>query len=112
MSEFVDFIPDLFREFGEVSCRKMFGGYGVFYDGIMFGLVADDILYLKVDSTSAIRFQKLDLPQFEYPKGDKMVKLSYFQAPDVIYDDSAEAILWARRSYETAFQATKAKKKR
>ncbi len=112
MSEFADFIQDVFRDFGEVRCRKMFGGLGVFHNGIMFGLVADDILYLKTDNSSASFFEERDLPQFEYPKKDKMIKMSYYQAPEEIYDDPEEAELWAKRSYDIAFKISIAKKKK
>jgi DNA transformation protein len=111
MSEFADFIQDVFRDFGEVHCRKMFGGHGVFHDGIMFGLVADDILYLKTDKSTAFFFEERDLPQFEYQRGEKTIKMSYYQAPEEIYDDPGEADLWARRSYKAALQASLAKKK-
>lgn len=111
MSGFTDFLEDVFAGFGQISCRKMFGGYGVYHQGTMFGLVADDILFLKADESIADYFLKRDLPQFEYPKGDKLVKMSYYQAPEEIYDDAVEAENWARRSYECAVRAKEAKAK-
>ncbi len=107
MSDFKDFLEDVFADFGEISCRKMFGGYGVYHDGIMFGLIADDILYLKADENSVDYFEQLDLPQFEYPKGDKLVKMSYYQAPEEIFDDQQEAKIWADRSFACALRAKK-----
>ncbi len=107
MSDFSNFLEDVFAEFGKISCRKMFGGYGVYHNGIMFGLIADDILYLKADKTNVDYFTQHDLPQFEYPKGNKVVKMSYYQAPEEIYDDPFEARTWASRSYECALRAKK-----
>ncbi len=112
MSEFADFIEDVFRDFGKVSCRKMFGGLGVYHEGLMFGLVADEILYLKTDNESATFFEERSLPQFEYPKKDKMIKMSYYQAPEEIFDDPEEASLWAKRAYAIALKANLAKKKK
>lgn len=111
MSEFADFIQDVFRDFGEVSCRKMFGGLGVFHNGIMFGLVAEDILYLKVDESNVTFFEDRDLPQFEYFRGEKAIKMSYYQAPEEIYEDPDEAELWAKGSYAAALQASATMKK-
>ncbi len=105
MSDFKDYLADVFAEFGEISCRKMFGGYGVYHSGIMFGLIADDILYLKADGENIDFFTQQDLPPFEYPKGDKLVKMSYYQAPEEIFDDQLEAKIWASRSYECALRA-------
>ncbi len=115
MSEFVDHLSEVFSRFGTIKARKMFGGHGIYHDGVMFALVADEILYLKADNTIAAYFESAGLPQFEYDKGDKIVKMSYYRAPDEIYDDPDRALSWARRSYEVAFRTkarSKAKKKK
>lgn len=56
MSQFADNLRDVFAPFGAVSVRRMFGGHGVFYEGLMIALVADDVLYLKVDEASVGAF--------------------------------------------------------
>jgi DNA transformation protein len=53
MSELIAYLPEVFELFGPVTIRKMFGGYGVYHDGLMFALVADDTLYLKADDENA-----------------------------------------------------------
>jgi len=111
MSDFAEFLHDVFSAFGTVNCRKMFGGYGVYHNGVMFGLIADDILYLKADKSFAEEFLQRELPQFQYPKGDKMVKMSYFQAPEEIYDNTEDAERWARKAYRCAVKAKKEKRK-
>ena len=93
MSEFVEFLKEVFEQFGPIHARKMFGGYGIYHKGVMFGLVADDTLYLKADKESAKEFETRGLNQFEYDKGDKVVKMSYYLAPDEILDDPKEAAL-------------------
>lgn len=113
MSEFVEYLKEVFVQFGPIQSRKMFGGYGVYHNGVMFGLVADDMLYLKVDDTIKPLFEAKGLPAFEYDKGDKVVTMSYSLAPDEILDDPEEAALWAERSYRVAFRSkasTKPKK--
>jgi DNA transformation protein len=56
VSEFVDYLHEVFGRFGPIHVRRMFGGYGIYHDGIMFGLVADDTLYLKADASTAKHF--------------------------------------------------------
>ncbi len=112
MSEFVDFLHEVFAEFGSIRHRKMFGGYGIYHQDLMFGLVADDELYLKVDIESEPKFTQHDLPAFEYHKGGKPFKMSYRLAPEAIYDDPQEAAEWAHLAFEAAVRAaTKSGKK-
>ena len=107
MTKFTDFLEEVFRQFGTIQARKMFSGYGLYHDGVMFGLVADETLYLKADDTIAHYFESKGLDQFEYSRGDKIVKMSYYLAPVDIFDDSEEAAMWARRSFEIAFRTKK-----
>ena len=112
MTAFINHLHDVFQEFGEIHCRKMFGGHGVFKEGLMFGLVADEILYLKGDDQTASFFKELGLSRFGYMKGEKEIKMSYYQAPEEIFDDPDEARRWAVRAYEAALRAKKGKPKK
>lgn len=112
MSEFVAYLTEVFQNFGAVQTRKMFGGYGLYHDGVMFGLVADDTLYLKADVTVAHFFEAKGLGQFEYEKGAKQIKMSYYLAPEEIFDDREEAALWAHRSYAVALRTKKSATKK
>lgn len=107
MSEFVENLQEVFAPFGAVSARRMFGGYGVYHDGLMFALVADDVLYLKADEESAGRFIERGLPAFEYDKGGKKMKMSYYTAPETIFDDPEIAKEWAVLAFEAALRAKK-----
>ena len=68
------------------------------------GLVADDELYLKVDELSQQHFIEQGLPQFMYPKGSKMVGMSYYRAPEETLEDPAEMKEWAQRAHEAALR--------
>lgn len=105
MSEFVDYLNEVFEPFGEIRARRMFGGYGIYHDGVMFGLVADDTLYLKADEDSATHFKSRGLGRFEYDKDGKTIKMSYYLAPDEIFDEPDAAVLWARRACDAALRA-------
>lgn len=92
---------------GPVQPRRMFGGHGVFYEGLMIGLIADDSLYLKVDKQSKPDFEALDLPAFEYTKNGKTFAMSYQLAPEAIYDDPDEAKTWAQKACDAALRNKK-----
>lgn len=114
MHEFTDFIEDVFRDFGTIQCRKMFGGYGVYYQGTMFALIIDEVLYLKADAMDTEYFTSRNLPPFQYSREGKIYKLSYYQAPEEIFDDPVAAATVAENAYAAALRsgAKKAAKKK
>lgn len=107
MSEFTDYLKEIFADFGEINVRRMFGGHGVFYDGLMIALVADDELYLKADAISAPKFEAQQLAQFTYQKGDKSVYMFFYQAPGEALDNADEMREWAQAAYEAALRSKK-----
>lgn len=107
--EFAPYMLDVFRLFGRITLRRMFSGYGIFHDGLMFGLLSQGILYLKADARNAGDFQKHGLKQFEYVRQGKPIGLSYYQAPDTVLEDQHEAAQWAHRSFEAALRADMSK---
>lgn len=109
MSEFVQFLLETLGAFGEVRARRMFGGVGLFHQDLMIGLVANDVLYLKADSESAAYFTEKGLTAFEYVKNGRSMKMSYFLAPEEIFDDPDEAKRWAALAFDAACRAKKAK---
>jgi DNA transformation protein len=112
MSQFVDSLHEVFIEFGPIQPRAMFGGYGIYHQGLMFALVADNELFLKVDPASAGWFDEFGLETFTYAKNGKPMKMSYRRAPDDVFDDPLQAKLWAGRAFEAALRARRAKPKR
>jgi DNA transformation protein and related proteins len=108
ISDFVDNLREVFTEFGPIEVKGMFGGYGLFRDGLMFALVADDVLYLKSDKGTAAMFHDRGLPAFEYEKGGKKISMSYFQAPEEVFDESNVAKEWADLAFGAALRAKNA----
>jgi DNA transformation protein len=106
-SELVIHLCELFERFGAVEARRMFGGYGLFHDELMFGLVASDRLYLKADATSAPDFVERGLAQFEYTKQGRATRLSYYLAPDEVFDDPEAAEWWAAHAFDAALRSRK-----
>lgn len=109
MSDFVEFLHEQFEPFGAVTAKRMFGGHGIYHDGIMIGLVADDVLYLKVDAATEALFAAEGSKQFMYDKAGKLVKMSFFEAPPQIMDDPDEMARWARLAYDAACRSRTSK---
>ncbi len=105
MSEFLDYLDEVFERFGPIRVRRMFGGYGVYHDELMFALVAANVLYLKADAQTAKLFEEKGLRRFEYVKRGKTVELSYYAAPEELFDDPDVARTWAARAYEAAVRS-------
>jgi DNA transformation protein and related proteins len=99
-------IRELFREFGEVRLRRMFGGAGLYADGVMFALLSDELIYLKADAVSAPDFERENCPPFQYDtKTGRRAVMSYWRLPERLYDDADELAQWARRALTVARQA-------
>jgi DNA transformation protein len=105
-----EFIRDLFRPFGAVTVRRMFGGAGLFTDGVMFGLVSGGQIYLKADTTTVPWFERECCEPFEYStKHGKRALTSYWRLPDRLYDDADELAQWARNALKAAHEVAAVK---
>ena len=105
-----DHLIELFAAFGRVSVRRMFSGFGIYADGIMFALAARDVVYLKADETSAAAFAREGQGPFTYSaRGGKRLVMSYWRLPDRLYDDPDELAVWARLALTVARRAREPK---
>lgn len=104
-------LVDAFQIIGHARSRAMFGGYGIYIEECMVGLVADGVLYLKVDNALSRQYQEQGLPHFTFMKNDKAVEMSYCRAPKAIFDDLELMIAWVEKSYAVAQRAKQASSK-
>lgn len=88
----------------------MFGGHGIFLDGLMFALIADGVLYLKTDEKTVDDFISRGLGAFTYISKNKTISLSYHQAPEEVFEDDEEMRLWAGKALKTALNAAAGKR--
>ena len=109
---FVDYILELLAPLGGVQAKRMFGGHGVYLDGLMFAIIDDDNLYLKADDQSRALFEDQGLTPFTYQSKGKTVTLSYYQAPVEALDESDALCEWARHGFEAALRAQRMKSKK
>lgn len=109
-SALIEHLIDALRPLGGVAARRMFGGAGLFRDGLMFGLVSDEVLYLKADAETVEAFEAEDLAPFSYgTKNGDRVLTSYWRAPERLLDDDDEMRDWCGRAIGVATRAAKKK---
>lgn len=104
-----DTLRDLFAAFGPISVRRMFGGAGIYRDGVMFALVADGAIYLKADAESCAAFRSAGCGPFVYDGARGPVTMSYWEMPQALYDDPDALATWARTALAVAMRATQDK---
>ncbi|HEU6441212.1 MAG TPA: TfoX/Sxy family protein [Microvirga sp.] len=99
-------IRDIFQSFGPVAIRRMFGGQGIYREGVMFALESDGALYLKADDETLGRFRDLGSQPFSYQtKGGRTTIMSYWLMPEAALDDPEEAADLARAALGAALRA-------
>ncbi len=111
-SEFSDYLADLLVPLGPVQVRDMFGGFGVFLDGLMFGLLADDTLYLKVDDANRAEFEAAGCEPFVYTMKGKAIEMSYRRAPEDAVESWETIQSWAESGLGAARRALPKKNKK
>ena len=107
----VDHLTDLYGAWGGVTFKRMFGGHGVYRDGVMFGLIADGVYFLKVDAETKPVFETENLAPFIYGGGAKPITMSYHRAPERALDDPDELVMWSQRALGAAKRAAAGKGK-
>lgn len=112
--EFRDYVLDMLRPLGPVAARPMFGGGGLYLDGLMFALVFDDVLFLKADDESKGAFEDRGMEPIAYEREgrDELIEMSYWEAPPELLDDADELCSWAGRAWQAARRASAKKKAR
>jgi DNA transformation protein and related proteins len=87
-----------------LRARAMFGGVGLYAGDVFFGIVAADVLYLKVDDSNRRTFEAAGMTPFK-PYAERPMTMSYYQVPAGVLEDSDELADWARASVRAAERA-------
>jgi DNA transformation protein and related proteins len=115
-----EFIRDLFAPFGPVTVKRMFGGAGIWSEGLMFALVFDGAIFLKADETSIPDFEREGSRPFVYTRAKSpgrvgRASLAFWRLPERLYDDPDDLAVWAGRALAIAQRkkfAPRARRKR
>lgn len=110
---FVKYVAeDLLAGLGPVKIRPMFGGHGLYFDGLFFALEADGKIYFKTDATNQKEFEEAGSKPFTYSaKGEKSISMGYWSIPEEVLEDHELMVEWASKSIRVA-RTAKAKKKK
>jgi DNA transformation protein len=101
-----DFLIDLFSNFGPVTIRRMFSGYGISADGTNFALALRSGLYFRADEATIPQFEAEGSKPFQYQTRAKTVTVnSYWELPARLFDDTDELSVWARAALAAAQRA-------
>jgi DNA transformation protein len=103
-ADFLNYAMDRLSSVGNIRNRAMFGGYGIFHEGLMFALIAEDSLYFKVDESNRAMYEKAESQPF--PQG-----ISYWEVPAEILEDKNRLGEWAKISMDIAQKKAKRKKR-
>jgi DNA transformation protein and related proteins len=100
---FAEFLRDQLAPLGRITMRRMFSKTGVFCDGFMLGMVTDNTLYFRVDDGNRAAFKEAEsFPPLNYQKKGETIDLSFWRAPERLYDEPDELVTWARAALAAA----------
>ena len=100
---FAEFLREQLAPLGGIAMRRMFGKTGVFCDGVMFGVVTENTLYLRVDDENREIFKESEAyPPLNYAKGGGTIDLSFWRVPERLFDEPEEFVVWARAALAAA----------
>jgi DNA transformation protein and related proteins len=110
-AEFRGHVLDLLEPLGTITVKAMFGGGGVYLDGVIIGLIAADVLYLKVDDQNRADYEDAGMGPF-VPFADKPYPMSYWMVPPDVMEDPDVLGQWARKAWEASRRKGGKKRKR
>jgi len=100
---FAEFLREQLTPLGHLTMRRMFGKTGVFCNGLMFGMVADDTLYVRVDDDNKSVFKEAEsAPPLNYEKQGQTIDLAFWRVPERLLDEPEELVTWARAALAAA----------
>lgn len=102
-ASFAEFLREQLAPMGHVSMRRMFGKTGVFCQGVMFGMVTEDTLYVRVDDHNRAIFKEAEsYPPLNYAKKGTSIDLAFWRVPERLIDEPDELVAWARAALAAA----------
>jgi DNA transformation protein len=101
----------LFEPFGPVTVRRMFGGAGVYAEGLCFAIESGGEVFLKVDEGSQPEFAAAGSSPFIYTARGKPMPTSFWRLPAIACEQADELSRWAALGLEAARRAAEARAK-
>jgi DNA transformation protein and related proteins len=111
-SDYLTYVREQLAGLEDVTSRRMFGGVGLYSGELFFGLIDDDVLYLRVDDSNRDEFVSRGSRAFQPFKDKPEYSMSYYEAPAEVLEDRDELVVWARKSAAVASRAPKSTRSR
>jgi DNA transformation protein and related proteins len=99
-------IAELFSPFAPVRLRKMFGGHGIYADGLFFALESGGEIFLKTDAETEAIFAEAGSHTFSYDRAGKTMRMAYWRMPETAFDDPDELTRWCGLALDAAHRAS------
>jgi DNA transformation protein len=109
--DYLEYVLDQLRAVGPATSRRMFGGVGLYRQGLFFGLIADNVLYFKVDDANRADFEAAGSAAFQ-PFGSESYAMSYYEVPIEVLEDVDRLREWSEKALAAAKRGKSAKRKR
>ena len=93
---FKDFVIDQLAGLGDLTCKRMFGSYGLYYGPVFFGIIHKGQLFLKTDDDSRPQYEALGMSVFQ--PNERMRSKRYYETPGHVLENPAELVVWVRRA--------------
>lgn len=91
--------------FGDITARPMFGGYGIYKEGVIIALMDEGELYFKSTPTSEPFYQSFDSYPFVYEGQRRPVKMSYWHVPNTVFKDPILLEKWVETAYDSSIES-------
>ena len=111
-SPLLEHLVDQLAAVGSARGRAMFGGHGLYLDGLITGIVVDETLYLKVDEANRADYEAAGMRAFRYEKSGRTVATSYWEVPSDVVEEPESLRAWTMRAHAAARRGTHAKVRR
>lgn len=102
-----DDIADMFSGLGPITIKRMFGGKGIYHQGLIVALEVDGEILLKADAESEGEFADAGARQWAYEGKKRPIVMPYWSIPEAAYDDPEEMTIWTRKAYEASLRVRK-----
>ena len=109
--DYITYVLDQLEYVGPARARRMFGGAGLYLDGLFFAILANDTLYFKVDDVNRPDYEALGMCPFR-PDFEKSYSMQYCEVPPDVLEDRGELRLWANKALDAATRKSSGKKRR
>jgi DNA transformation protein and related proteins len=106
-SSYYNYIMEIMHSFGGITSRSMFGGYGLYKNGIIFAIIANDELYFKADDSNILTYKQFGSEPFLHESRGRKISMSYWKVPMEILEDEEELKIWVEKSYQISLKNKK-----